>query len=424
MDAIKRAQEVRLKKQIETHPLKTYGSLRQKKRIGGKAIGMMIVAGLSLFLVVFVWGPSPSSLLTSPQEPTTLPAAKPYLPDDAIDPKKSQELPEGKFDLSTPQPSGRDLSLPQDFGEPLDANLARRASRVTQTEELKALRKPDPLPPSLKTQRRSDEPVQLPQMEKTPSMVNPPIDKSIEKPPPKQALSPLPPEPAPQKPSPRQKEEVFSQSIPIAPERGKSSAPASDVLIQFNLGVQFYQQREISKAIQAYRKVIESDPTYIEAYNNLGIIYQEIGDYNNALRAYQTSIGINPRYEKALNNLGVLLYLMERSEESMEAFQKALAINANNVESHINLGILYKKQGQMDQAIACYRKVLTINPAHGEAHYNMGLLHEQLENVEGAISHYQKFIQLSKKTHPELVAKVQRHLSYLMSAKEKNNSNQ
>jgi superkiller protein 3 len=383
MDAIRRAQQLRLKEQMEIPPLKEYGALKQKEGIRRKLIGLMIVAGLSLILVVFVWGPSPSSLLTSHQEQTALPAAKPYKPDVSIDSKESQEP--------------------------------------------------------------TKEKAELPQIEKTSSLVNPPIEKNIEEPPAKQgakkktakpddssgtgsekkpAFSPPPAEPAPQKVSPRQKEEASSKPVAIAPERAKTSAPVSDVLIHFNQGVQFYHQREISKAIQAYRKVIEIDPTYVEAYNNLGIIYQEIGDFNNALWAYQTSLGINPRYEKGLNNLGILLYLMERYEEAMEALQKSLAINSNHVESHINLGILFKKRGQMDQAIACYQKVLSINPGHAEAHYNIGLLYEQLENVELAISHYQKFIQFSKKTHPDLVAKVQRHLNTLMAVKEKNKSSQ
>ena len=95
----------------------------------------------------------------------------------------------------------------------------------------------------------------------------------------------------------------------------------------------------------------------------------------------------------------------------------ALAINANNIESLINLGTLFKKQGQVGKAIECYQKALTINPLHGEAHYNIGLLYEQLENVELATSHYQTFINLSSKTHPDLVSKVQRRLNYLMATK-------
>jgi type IV pilus biogenesis/stability protein PilW len=200
-----------------------------------------------------------------------------------------------------------------------------------------------------------------------------------------------------------------------APSPPKKNELENTLLTYFNLGVDFYRQREISKAIQAYQKVIELDPTYVEAYNNLGIIYQDIGDFDKAIEAYQKAIEVNPQYEKAYNNLGILLFVNERYDESIRAFQNALAINPHSIESNINLGTLFKRKGQFEKAIEYYQKALSINPLLGETHYNIGLLYEQLENFNLAISHYQKFIQLSSKTYPDLVSKVQRQIEYLMT---------
>jgi tetratricopeptide (TPR) repeat protein len=216
-----------------------------------------------------------------------------------------------------------------------------------------------------------------------------------------------------------QKEEAPSKSIGVEQVGGNDTKLASDVLYYFNSGVTFYNQKDFSKAIQAYRKVIELDPTYVEAYNNLGIIYQMIGDVDRAFGAYQKSTEINPKYEKGYNNLGILLLLRGRYEEASEAFQKALAVNSNNIESHIHLGVLFKKKGQWQEAIESYQRALAIDPLHRETHYNIALLYEQLENFELAVGHYQQFIQLSSKSHPELVSRVQRHLNDLFKAKNK-----
>jgi type IV pilus biogenesis/stability protein PilW len=214
-----------------------------------------------------------------------------------------------------------------------------------------------------------------------------------------------------------QKEESSQRFIGVEQDGEKDRTLTADVLIQFNLGVQFYSQRDFSKAIQAYQKVIELDPTYVEAYNNLGIIYQMIGDVDRAFGAYQKSTEINPRYDKGYNNLGILLFLKGRYEEALGSFQKALAVNPNNIETHINLGILFKKKGESEKAIESYQKALAISPFHKETHYNIALLYEQLENLELAISHYQQFIQLSSKSHPELVLQVKRHLYELTKTK-------
>ena len=214
-----------------------------------------------------------------------------------------------------------------------------------------------------------------------------------------------------------QKEDKPLKSIEVEQEGGKSGALTSDVLNHFNAGVTFYNQREFSKAIQAYQKVIELNPAYVEAYNNLGITYQMMGDVDKAFGAYQKATDINPRYEKGYNNLGILLLLKGRDEEALEAFRKALAINPNNIETHINLGTLFKKKGQWDEAIESYQKALAIDPFHKETHYNIALLYEQMEKLELAISHYQQFVRLSSRSHPELVSRVQRHLNDLMKAK-------
>ena len=214
-----------------------------------------------------------------------------------------------------------------------------------------------------------------------------------------------------------QKKDAPPKSVGVEQNGGKDGTLASDVLNYFNSGVTFYNQKEYSKAIQAYQKVIELDPTYVEAYNNLGIIYQMMGDVERAFGTYQKATEINPRYEKGYNNLGILLLLKGNYEEALEAFQKALAINPKNIESHINLGILFMKKGQWDEAIESYQKALAIDPLHSETHYNIALLYEQLENLELAISHYQQFIQLSSKSNSELVSRVRRHLNALMKAK-------
>ncbi len=210
-------------------------------------------------------------------------------------------------------------------------------------------------------------------------------------------------------------EKELTASQKEVPSLSKKNELEDTLLMYFNLGVDFYRQREISKAIKAYQKVIELDPTYVEAYNNLGIIYQDIGDFDKAFEAYQKAIEVNPQYEKAYNNLGILLFVNERYDESIMAFQNALAINPHSIESNINLGTLFKRKGQFEKAIEYYQKALNVNPLHGETHYNIGLLYEQLKNFNLAISHYQKFIRLSSKTYPDLVSKVQRQIEYLMT---------
>jgi len=389
IDGLKKAQQLRLKESKET-PFPPYSHSDNKKglRSLGKrwtVIGIGL-ASLVIFALVFWRLFSPTSTSTPIRTAVRIEKKAPV----PIEEKKPKEASKNMTSLTKDKEPAEGLPY-------VGAALNGRPSSPRGEKE-----SPEPKP-SIKGKK--EEPLTKPMvMEKKAIQVIPPIKSATEK-----SLSPLSPASL--------KEKAPAKSIEVKREGDKEPPFASEVLTHFNSGVQFYNQREFSKAIQAYQKVIELDPTYIEAYNNLGIIYQEIGNLDRAFEAFQKSIEINPQYEKGHNNLGIILYLKGRNEEALEAFQKALTINSNNIESHINLGVLFKKQGQLNKAIESYQKALDINPLYREIHYNIALLYEQLKNVELAIGHYQQFIQLASKTHPDLVSRVQRNMEYLMKTK-------
>jgi type IV pilus biogenesis/stability protein PilW len=397
IDALKKAQQVR-PKESESPPIINVSSPDKKRGRGSKRQWILIGAGLvSLcILLLILFKPVAPPLALQPIRTTLVMERRPSDPvTETIPPEPPRQVVTLTKDKE-PLPTGSSAigSGPQAGKAPIHAGAGQMG-----TEGL----------PHAKAAPGGT--LSPPQGEKVIAELKPSLNKKREESQIKQAPLPVPPV--------AQKEEGPSKSIGVKQEGEKDRTLTADVLIQFNLGVQFYSQRDFSKAIQAYQKVIELDPTYVEAYNNLGIIYQMIGDVDRAFGAYQKSTEINPRYEKGYNNLGILLFLKGRYEEALGSFQKALAVNPNNIEAHINLGILFKKKGDSEKAIQSYQKALAINSFHKETHYNIALLYEQLENLELAINHYQQFIQLSSNSHPELVLQVKRHLYELAKTKNK-----
>jgi type IV pilus biogenesis/stability protein PilW len=395
IDAIKKAQQLRLKDLKGTPFFKGPDPGRGKRRLERKHLWTLAAAGFLLFILLgslsySFWKSHESRPIFSAANDPTQEAAK-----DDLQGLRKEEASASR----TEWPSlWEKYETDETWGDVLKNRKTKKMKKKKTTVSLESEK--DKIENPLA--REDETAVKEPEFERESRM-----DRR------RATSTPLPDQPV-KKPVPALlKQEALVKPKNSESESGKNQSAVSDALIHFNSGVDFYHQRDYAKAIQAYQKVIEIDPGYAEAYNNLGIIYQEAGDLDRALSSYQKAIEVNPKSEKALNNLGVLLYLKGRYEESIQAFQKALTLNANNIESHINLGILFKKQGQMNQAIESYHRALSINPLHGEAHYNMGLLYEQLGEIEMAIGHYQKFIQTASKTHPELVVQVKRHLNYL-----------
>jgi tetratricopeptide (TPR) repeat protein len=413
--ALKRAQQLRLQ-EIKRVPFFQDIQAGQKKKLKGWAYAWMAFAlGLAALLTVFFLGGRPSSPLPQAHE------ARQRLVHSEPEPS-----------LPAQEPSGQDLSNEPPFPA-LSKEVTLQGKTVTQRVEgslLKTAVKEEKAP-KINHPDGKQEPLgsvgslSIPRKEEN----FPPPPRKEEK----EGSRPLPPaNPPPAEDSPRafateqkadssvspspSKEESPQPSWVIKNEGENEAARASDVLNHFNRGVHFTNQRETSKAIQAYQKTLELDPKYVEAYNNLGILYQETGDWENARKAYRMALDVNPDYEKALNNLGILYYRQGKYEESLDFFQRALAVNPQNVEGHINLGVLFKKRGRLDQAMESFQRALALNPYRGEIHYNLGLVYEQAQKNRLAVEHYQAFIHLSAKTHPALVRDVRQHVNRLRGA--------
>lgn len=401
IDAIKKAQQLRSKELKGLPFFKGPHPLNKKRSFDKHSVWVFSIAGLGIILLL-LWAGSYFFPLSRIQQIPKM--AAPERQDPLVDKPIKNEFPGPQ--KKEVQSTSSEKPYPEGIREePLEE---LKAARKTEKKGLKPTASLGSTPSTASRSSLEEPNLALP---------NTPTDSVPEA---KAEKGETPPTPAAEQPVQKPsaiypEQEAFAKPTGMGLESRGNPARTAEIHTHFNLGVEYTSQREYLKAIQAYQRVIELDPTYGEAYNNLGIIYQEVGDFDRAFQAYQKSIEVNPRNEKAYNNLGILLFLKNRYEESRETFQKALTINSSNIESHINLGVLFKKQGQFDKAVEHYQKALSLNPLSGETHYNIGLLYEQLKHVDLAISHYQRFILLASKTHPNLVSKVQRHLNYLKS---------
>ena len=61
-----------------------------------------------------------------------------------------------------------------------------------------------------------------------------------------------------------------------------------------NFAICLFQELKLNEAIQAYKRVIEINPKFAEAYRNLGILYNYVGDYEKSEMNYEKSLKLEP----------------------------------------------------------------------------------------------------------------------------------
>lgn len=125
---------------------------------------------------------------------------------------------------------------------------------------------------------------------------------------------------------------VLERASELAPER-------ADIFFLFGLVARENEQR--GRAISNFRKAIEYNARFAEAYNNLGLLYHDAGDYAGAAAQFQEAIAHRPDYPAAMINLGNAYKGMGELEKAEKQFQKVLERDSDNPRAYFNLGVLY-----------------------------------------------------------------------------------
>jgi tetratricopeptide (TPR) repeat protein len=134
--------------------------------------------------------------------------------------------------------------------------------------------------------------------------------------------------------------------IPVQPELilpVRAESPVNNSLVQntganeyFQQGLNFAAQQNTASAEAAFRRVIEIDPNFAEAYANLGSVLANQNKLAEALPYFETAIRLKPNVPEFHYMLGKVLSAQNKRAEAVESVKKARD--------------LYRKQGQTQAA--------------------------------------------------------------------------
>lgn len=89
-------------------------------------------------------------------------------------------------------------------------------------------------------------------------------------------------------------------AVQAVPTTSEPAQPATEAKLEYNLGVDFYKVGKYELAMTAFRKAIELDPNYIDAYYNLGSILEFLKQDDAALTVFKQIIVRKPDDYEAL----------------------------------------------------------------------------------------------------------------------------
>lgn len=170
------------------------------------------------------------------------------------------------------------------------------------------------------------------------------------------------------------------------------------------------QKRDELKTPEQIKKLKTEEAAQL---NSQGIIFFKKNNLLEAEKQFKKALEVNPKYAEAYNNLGLTFKKQKKLSKAMENYNSALKITPEYPECLNNLGVIYDQQGKLDKAIELFRKALEIRLNYPEAHLNLAVSLEKKGYIAEALLHYQRFIDLFSEQDPIFINKIKKHLKYI-----------
>ena len=110
-----------------------------------------------------------------------------------------------------------------------------------------------------------------------------------------------------------------------------------------------------------FRKVIDIDDDFSDAWVSLGLIAYEMKNMDLAKNCYISALERDDKNPKTWNNLGVLFFNTEKYQEARDCFEKAVAITPLYPDALFNLRDVCRELGDFTAAAEFERAFCAIS---------------------------------------------------------------
>lgn len=143
------------------------------------------------------------------------------------------------------------------------------------------------------------------------------------------------------------------------------------------------------KAKELENQVLKIGGTSADVFNELGLKYMD-QDGKQAEIYFRKAIQLDPKFPNAYNNLGIVLSIANRTDEAIASYKKAIELDSNYANAYNNLGWLYANSGKFPEAITTLEKAISLNPNLPRPYGNLGNIYLTMGDKVKAKSYYQK----------------------------------
>jgi tetratricopeptide (TPR) repeat protein len=170
----------------------------------------------------------------------------------------------------------------------------------------------------------------------------------------------------------------------------------TDPAIALALGDAYSRAGRKADALKYYEGLRVAEARNPVFWFNLGVMRAQNQDLEGAEQAYRRVLELNPTDLDSLNNLALLLYRKKQYEEAATLFEKLSGLNPSSIATKLNLAAAASKSGDMRKAIDAWKDIIRLEPKRVPVRLDLANGLWGLGDVEGARYHYLQILSIEK----------------------------
>lgn len=189
----------------------------------------------------------------------------------------------------------------------------------------------------------------------------------------------------------------YNKSIDLQLEKKVMVAPPPERKPGLDLveeGNKLRETKDYPGAIAKYEAALQVNPALFAVYGDIARIYSETGDTDKAIDAFNKFIEKDPTNAEAKIEMAALLISKNKVEEAKKVLAETDLSSITNPYTIYNIGVGMYNAKQSEEAIKYWEKAVSLDPKMTDAYLQMGFAYFSMQNMDKAKEAFHKVIEI------------------------------
>ncbi len=169
----------------------------------------------------------------------------------------------------------------------------------------------------------------------------------------------------------------------------------ADPISHYNLGNLYYERKAYGKSFMHYKRAIQINPNFDQAYVGMGNVKFKQGKIYSAMGSYARAARLNKNNADAMFGIGNCYKVNNNARKAMGCYEQAYRLDKTNKSLNAVLSEMYMARKEYNKANEILTEAINIDPKSSVLHKHLGDIRSEQNKETDAVEAYINFLRLT-----------------------------